>query len=59
MFSKANVKKSAAVLVKHMKIELAEEWILQHITFTVIPEMSDLTDDCNLNQNIAGFIQEK
>lgn len=37
---------------------LAEEWILQHITSTVIPEMSDLTDDCNLNQNIAGLIQE-
>lgn len=59
VFSKANVQKAAAVLVTHMKIKLAEEWILQHITFTVIPEMSDLTDDYNLNQNIAGFIQEK
>lgn len=51
--------KAAAVWVTHMKINLAEEWILQHITSTVIPEMSDLTDDYNLNQNIAGFIQEK
>lgn len=38
---------------------LAEEWISQHVTFTVIPEMSDLTDDYNLNQNIAGFSQGK
>lgn len=38
---------------------LAEEWILQHITFTVVPEMSDLTDSYNLNQNIAAFIQGK
>lgn len=34
---------------------LAEEWILQHITLTVLPEMNDLTDDYNLNQNTAGL----